>query len=77
MWLLQLPLLTKGPFALMYGGEGIIDQVGSHRLYWDQDLVKWWWGRWVELLVELNFKLDKIGLQFRFYAGKQLREVFK
>ena len=72
MWLLQLPLLTKGPFALMYGGEGIIDQVGSYRLYWDQDMVKWWWGRWVELLVELNFKLDKIGLQFWFYAGKQL-----
>ena len=27
MWLDQLPLLTKGPFALMYGGQDIIDQV--------------------------------------------------
>ena len=27
MWLWQLPLLTKGPFALMYGGQDIINQV--------------------------------------------------
>ena len=27
MWLGQLPLLTKGPFALMYGGQDIINQV--------------------------------------------------
>ena len=27
MWLGELPLLTKGPFALMYGGQDIINQV--------------------------------------------------
>ena len=38
MWLDRLPLLTKGPFALMYGGEDILSQVKIISSYILKDL---------------------------------------
>ena len=29
MWLGQVPLLTKGPFALLYGGQEIVPQLSK------------------------------------------------
>ena len=29
MWLGQVPLLTKGPFALLYGGQEIVPQLSE------------------------------------------------
>ena len=31
MWLGQVPLLTKGPFALLYGGQQIVPQLSKVR----------------------------------------------